>query len=497
MEQIYRIRHLTKFEGKSLRSTAKITGHDFETVKKYSKMDDFNVPVKKKQVRPGKLTPYRDIVRQWLIDDLKAPHKQRHTARRVYDRLKEKYEEFDASDRSVRTLVAELKKDLNIEKKGYLPLEHPPGEAQADFGKARFIENGVTYDGFYLNLSFPYSNAGYTQLFKSENQECLLEGMKRIFEHIQGVPIVIWFDNMSTAVKKIKKQGKRDTTDGFMRFMMHYSFESNFCNANSGHEKGSVENKVGYHRRNLFVPIPEFDCLEDYNKQLLEKLDRDMCRDHYKGIGRIDELFATDTMSFGKLPEIPYEVVKYEYAKADNYGKVKFNTKIYSTSPKYAGKQVMLKVGAFDVEIMDMDYNHVIVHKRLYGSQNESMLWLPYLELLSKRPTALKYSGLLKELPSSLQSYLDSCDYDKKKEVLKIFSKMSSDTGMDNAIVAFETTLSYGRADADSIWSTYLRLTSEILPEVDIKVPETAPFISGYIPDIQQYDELIAPRGIY
>ncbi len=227
-----------------------------------------------------------------------APYKQRHTARRVFDRLKEGYPEFDASDRSVRTLVAKLKEELNLQKEGSLPLEHPPGEAQVDFGSATFIENGVEYEGNYLNISFPYSNGGYTQLFKAENQECLLEGLKSIFEHIGGVPTAIWFDNMSTAVKKIKAHGERDLTQGFLRFMMHYGFQSNFCNPNSGNEKGSVENKVGYHRRNLFVPIPEFNDLKEYNKELLTKLDDDMNREHYKEIGFINELFLEDKKKF-------------------------------------------------------------------------------------------------------------------------------------------------------------------------------------------------------
>ena len=282
MDQIYRIRYLRKFEGKSLRNIAKITGHDFETVKKYAEKDNFNIEPKTKQKRQGKLAPYEDIVRDWLRKDMDAPYKQRHTARRVFDRLKEGYPEFDASDRSVRTLVAKLKEELNLQKEGSLPLEHPPGEAQVDFGSATFIENGVEYEGNYLNISFPYSNGGYTQLFKAENQECLLEGLKSIFEHIGGVPTAIWFDNMSTAVKKIKAHGERDLTQGFLRFMMHYGFQSNFCNPNSGNEKGSVENKVGYHRRNLFVPIPEFKDLEEYNKQLLLELDKDMEREHYK-----------------------------------------------------------------------------------------------------------------------------------------------------------------------------------------------------------------------
>jgi len=233
------------------------TGHDFETVKKYVEKEDFNHMIRPKQRRQGKLSPYRSIVTAWLINDKNAPHKQQHTAKRVFDRLKELYgDEFDASDRSDRKFVTEIRQELQISTDGFLPLLHPPGEAQADFGEAQFLENGITYDGYYLNISYPHSNGGHAQLFKSANQECLLEGKKAIFEHIGGVPTAIRFDNMSTAVKKVKEYGERDLTKGFLRFMMHYGFSSNFCNPNSGHEKGSVENKVGYHRRNLFVRFP-------------------------------------------------------------------------------------------------------------------------------------------------------------------------------------------------------------------------------------------------
>lgn len=496
MDQIYRIRNLKKYEGKSLRSIAKITGNDFATVKKYVEKEDFNLELKPKQRRTGKLAPYRDIVMEWLENDMNAPHKQRHTAKRVYDRLKENYPEFNVSDRSVRSLVATLKKDLNLEKDGFLPLEHPPGEAQVDFGSARFIENGVTYDGNYINISFPHSNGGYTQLFKSENQECLLEGLKSIFEHIGGVPTAIWFDNMSTAVKKIKAHGDRDLTQGFLRFMMHYGFRSNFCNPNSGNEKGSVENKVGYHRRNLFVPIPEFKDLKEYNKELLNRLDLDMQRQHYKGIGLIKDLFEEDRREFSKLPEVTFEVYRHQFAKADNYGKVKFETKVYSTSPNMAKKQVMIKVGAHDLEIFDNDYNLIVRHKRLYGEQKESMIWIPYLELMSKRPTALKYTGFFKQLPITLKGFLENCDYESKKQTLKTFTSMVLDSDISNAIAAFEEGINCGARDADGIWATYCRLNSGSLPEVDISLPETVPNLNKYYPDITTYDQLITQGGL-
>jgi transposase len=140
MEQVYRIRNMRKFEGKSLRKISQLTGHDFETVKKYIEQDDFNHNIRPKQRRKSKLSPYRSVVTTWLISDKQAPHKQQHTAKRVYDRLKEFYgDKFSASERAVRKFVADIRKELQTNTDGFLPLEHPPGEAQADFGEARFI----------------------------------------------------------------------------------------------------------------------------------------------------------------------------------------------------------------------------------------------------------------------------------------------------------------------------------------------------------------------
>ena len=171
MEQVYRIRNMKKFEGKSLRKISQLTGHDFETVKKYVEKDDFNQILRPKQRRKSKLSPYRGIVTTWLIKDKQAPHKQRHTAKRVYDRLKELYGgEFDTSERAVRKFVADIRKELQSNIDGFLLLEHSPGEAQADFGEAQFIENGINMTNL---LDSPILTVmAVTQLSKSIRNAC-------------------------------------------------------------------------------------------------------------------------------------------------------------------------------------------------------------------------------------------------------------------------------------------------------------------------------------
>jgi len=248
MTNIKYIRDLFEEKGLSLREIARVTGYNFRTIRKYVDKEDWSQPVVKR-VRQTLIDKYKDDIDEWLISDINAPRKQKHSSKRIFNKLKQKYNnEFNISYRTVARYVSLKKKALHQESHGYIPLEHPAGEAQVDFGRAVFLENSIRYEGYYVTMSFPYSNGGYIQLFKGANIECLLQGMKNIFEHMEKVPTCIWFDNDKTIVKKILSNGERKVTDAFARFSMHYRFESNFCNPNSGHEKGHVENKVGYTR---------------------------------------------------------------------------------------------------------------------------------------------------------------------------------------------------------------------------------------------------------
>ena len=211
MDKVHSIRQLFYEQGKSVSAIAAETGHDRKTISKYLDMTDFNTPEPKKEDPENmcpKLDAYKPLIDQWLLDDRKAPRKQRHTAKRVFKRLLAESEGFDCSYRLVAQYVAYRKSQMRLDsKKSYLPLIHYPGEAQADFGAAQFFENSLSIEGKYLVLSFPFSNAGYLQLMYGENAECFMEGMIAMFMHLGGVPTEIWFDNTSTLVTKILKDG--------------------------------------------------------------------------------------------------------------------------------------------------------------------------------------------------------------------------------------------------------------------------------------------------
>lgn len=415
MDQIHRIRELYYEQDKNLNEIAIIMGCDWRTVRKYVDMKDFSCPPPTPasvKVHESKLDPFKPLIDEWLRADKLAPRKQRHTAKRVFKRLKDEADGFNCSYRLVALYVQQKKEELRLKRTdGYFPLEHRPGEVQADFGTADFYENGKLYhEAKYLVLSFPFSNGGFLQLNYVENMECLLEGLVTIFDHNGRVPTEIWFDNTRTIVTKVIKGGGRNITERFQRFCEHYRIKPIFMNPESGWEKGNVENKVGYLRRNELVPVPSFDDLTEEIKHLLNHCETDMQREHYDDNADrfISELFAEDKARLLPLPSVPFDTALYTSATTDKYGKFTLDAgkHRYSASPAFCEFIVNLKITSSVVIVMDTDMHKVVRHKRLYGDEHERIDWMPYLTYIARKPRSLRNSGIYDMMPQTMQIYI-------------------------------------------------------------------------------------------
>jgi hypothetical protein len=270
------------------------------------------------------------------------------------------------------------------------------------------------------------------------------------------------FDNLSAAVVHIGSGKERTLSEGFKRFIEHYGIESAFCNVSAGWEKGNVENKVGYERRNMFVPIPTILDFDQFNRKLFECCEKDMLREHYSKGMLLAELFEADKKAMLPMKPVDFKVSKFQSAKADKYGKVMFETNLYSSSPKLAQETVYLEITSDTITVMDVEYNLVVTHPRLYGKDGESMDWLPYISLMAKRPNALKYTGFYHELPEIWQNYLSDLPSEKKREALLILNRMLQKHDIKAAADALEIALDGGVSDSDSILSSYYRLTSKV-----------------------------------
>ena len=503
MDQIHHIRALYYEQGYNISEIAKATERDWKTVAKYIDMADFNeplpVPASEKQFCP-KLEPYKALIDSWLEEDRNHPRKQRHTAKKVFKRLTKEVPGFDCSYRLVAEYVKYRKEALNLKRsEGFLPLEHHPGEAQADFGSAEFYERGRLISGKYLVLSFPWSNAGFLQLFYGEHIECLLEGLTAIFRHIGGVPHEIWFDNASSMVASIIKGGGRDLTERFSRFKEHYGFKAVFMNPDAGHEKGNVENKVGYGRRNYLVPVPEFNDLMFYNTELLEQLDADQDREHYYKQATIRELFEADKSALMPLPTVWFDTSRVITGlKTDAYGRFTLENgkHEYSSAPKYALGTVNVRLDSTFVTVLDDDYREIVTHKRLYGDERQSsMEWIPYLDYVSRHPRSLKNTGIYAMMPAAMQSYLNNCDGSQKKDVLHILSELTDLTGFESAVQTVEQAIRYEAHDPDSLRSLYNSLFSDIPQLPSLTTGEMIPALDPMPVHLEDYDRFLKRGG--
>ncbi len=498
MDDIKYIRRMHDVEGCSIREIMRRSGYHYETVKKYLDMEDFNKPHYPSKELPSLLDPLKPVIDEWLKDDLKAPRKQRHTAKRVYERLKDEYpDKLEVKLRTVQYYVSHKKKELYREKcKGYLPLNHPAGEAQIDFCHFSYYDNaGVMKEGRKLTVSFPQSNAAYCQIFHGENQECLLQGIKNIIEYMNAVPYRMVFDNLSAAVVHIGKGHVRTLAEGFKRFIVHYGIEAAFCNPASGWEKGNVENKVGYERRNMFVPVPTILDFKQFNTRLFECSEQDMYREHYSKKLLISKLFEADKKAMLPLNPVDFKVSRFESAIADKYGKVMFNGNRYSSSPKYAKEGLYLEASSDTVTVMDTRYTIITAHPRLYGNGGDSMDWLPYIALMARRPNALKYTSFYDQLPQIWQEYLAELPSDKKKDAMLVLEEMLRKHDIASATDALAVTLGQGVRDADSILASYHRLTNPKQPIKPLQLSDSIIQMPTFQPNNAKYDKLFGKEA--
>lgn len=488
MAQVQYIKYLYENEEKSLREIARETQISLPTVTKYAYMENWSAD-RPPNVEPNKhpvLGDYIHVIDEWLETDRRMPRKQRHTVKRIFDRLRDEYE-YHGSYSSVKKYVRKKKFLMRQRLEGNLPLEHPKGHAQVDFGEISYFDSaGVMRTAYELAVSFPYSNRGFVQVFPAQNQECLLEGLKRIFAHIGGTPLRLRCDNMSTAVAQILDGSERVLTDGFSRFMLQYRFAADFCNPASGNEKGNVENKVGYSRRNFFVPVPTILSFEDFNEQLWKTCERDSHREHYMHHIPISELWDEERACLLTLPEYEYHVFRYETLRVDKTGFVSVETNKYGLTPDLSGELVDARI-FFDRIEFSYDHSLLKTYARSYGQSDEVMDWTQYVDTLCRKPGAVEHTRFFDQIPKLWQKHLRETSGTERKSALLLLSEIVHDgnAGLCDDVLMLASDC--GRIDADSLKQCYCMIAKKEFRPQPLKLNSQTPVLD-YAPDLSAYD---------
>lgn len=446
MAQINHIRDLGS-AGYSISKIHDLTSVDRKTIRKYLGMEDFSPQMPFTTSRPSMLDPLKPVIDSWLESDKNNWYKQRHTAKRVFDRLVDEHG-FTGSYSIVQRYVQSVRRH-QMKQRANQELIWEPGTAQADFGEADFVENGMTVHKKFLVLSFPFSNDGYCQVFGGETAECVCQGLLDIFYYVGGVPRTIVFDNATGVGRKLC--GVIHESALFAKFRAHHHFEARFCNPRSGWEKGNVERKVGYERSNLFVPPEPFDDIETYNRRLLDAHETKASELHYKKGIRISELFLKDKEALYPLPRSRFHVCRYDYFKADGYGKVRIDGEhYYSTRPEYAGKRnVLVGIMAHYIDIYNEDNGLLVRHKRQYGDYRTDLSdYSTTVTMLLHKPGSWHNSGVRLEMPDPLREYMDHLEKPELKNCLALLADLSRQYAFYPAIDAMNRSLRDGRISA-------------------------------------------------
>jgi len=471
MNQIDQVKDLQR-QGLGPCEIAERLGINRKTTAKYMKQEDFSAPAELQAPLPSKLDPWKSIIDQWLAEDLKMRFKQRHTAMRIHTRLLEEHPgDYNCSYPLVQRYV-KRRKAARKESEGFLELVWSKGEAQADFGEAELIEAGIRRTVKYLALTFPFSNAGFTQCFGGETAECVSQGLKDIFSHIGGVPARIVFDNATGVGRRVRD--RVTLSQLFLRFKCHYGFAVSFCNPASGHEKGNVENKIGYARRNFFVPLPVVDSLEAWNKELLEKAANDHERPHYKKGQSIAELFEEERRSLGALPARSFNVERFERVPTDGYGKFCVDGKHwYSSAPECGNSEVTVGLKAHELVVYRSDGAPLSVHRRIYGDErSDSCDYRTSLETLMKKPGAWINSAFRAGVEDTVRAAMDELPKPDLRKVLKVLVKSSTTFGFDVAMTSLEEAIARGRLDSFSLGAVASRVAFDGLHGIPSEGPD-------------------------
>lgn len=419
--EVYKKIRSLQLENKDIsqRTVAKQLNISRNTVRKY--WNGAAVPWERKPYSRNN-TVLTDDVKKFIVscldqDDKAGTKKQRHTARRIYHRLVDEMG-FTGSESAVRRAVHDIRLERYEEAaQAYIPLCFSPGDSmQIDWGVADVQVDGVLCKVNLFCARLCYSCAPFVVAYWSQDQESFLDAIIKSIEYFGGVPKRVVFDNARMAVSTGSGANAKPQ-EGYTRLAAHYGFDTVFCNAASGNEKGLVEGLVGYIRRNSCVPVPEVNSLDELNELLHEACDNYLEHQINSRPQPVGIMLKDERRSLGALPLHHLDISKKSTPTVGRSSTVIFETNSYSVPCKYRGKSTTLKAFPNTVEVW-VDGECVATHERLRGRKQESLQLKHYLPILAKKGRAIRYAKpVVATVPSEFIDWMENQHFSSKEMV--------------------------------------------------------------------------------
>jgi len=394
------VRRFVFVEGRSRREAARVFGLSRETV---LKMCRFSLPPGYTRTAPvakpklGALLPVIDTI---MEGDRTGPVKQRHTAKRIFERLRDEHD-FSGGYTVVKDYVRICRARG---RETFVPLAHPPGHGQVDFGEAVAVIGGVRQKIHFFCMDLPQSDACFVKAYPRETTEAFLDGHVAAFAFFGGVPQSLLYDNLKIAVAKICGDGKRERTRAFTELVSHYLFADRFGRPGKGNDKGKVAGLVKYSRSNFMVPIPEAASFDDLNAMLAMRCRVRQSEHAGRHAETIGERLVADTAALRALPAVPLEPCEKRSGRVSSTALVRYRCNDYSVPTRYGFQEVMVK-GFVDEVVILCAGKEVARHLRSYAEGAFIADPLHYLALIEMKPNALDQAAALQnwDLPEVFQ----------------------------------------------------------------------------------------------
>ncbi|MFE0458767.1 IS21 family transposase [Kitasatospora sp. NPDC058965] len=367
-------------------------------------------PRKKLPPRATRLDPFKPLIDRMLRADLDAPRKQRHTAKRIFDRLVDEHGADEVSYQMVRGYIAERRKEIRLEagrgvEDAFIPQTHKPGaEAEVDFGDVTVRLAGELVTCFLFAFRLSYSGKAVHRIFASAGQEAFFEGHVHALNTLGGVPTgKVRYDNLRAAVARVLGLSRqRIEAERWTAFRSHYGLDVLYCQPGirGAHEKGGVEGQIGWFRRNHLVPVPEVATLAELNA-MIDKWDvEDDARRIRSRPRTIGEYFAAEQPLLAPLPGEPFETGRPFTLRVDRYSQISVRTNRYSVPVRLIDRTVRAILHASELVVYD-GREEVARHERLIAKGGTRLDLDHYLEALVRKPGALPGATALDQARSA------------------------------------------------------------------------------------------------
>ncbi|MDH3236414.1 MAG: IS21 family transposase [Alphaproteobacteria bacterium] len=490
-----RVRQAVIVQGMSRREAARVFGIDRRTV---DKMVAFSVPPgyrRTKPVRRPKLDGFTGIIDQILETDKELPKKQRHTSKRIFERLRDEHG-FAGGITIVKDYIFAARRRR---REMFVPLSHPPGHAQVDFGEALAVIGGIERKIHFLVMDLPHSDACFVKAYPGETTEAFCDGHVSAFAFFGGVPQSILYDNTRIAVARILGDGRRQRTRVFGELVSHYLFEDRFGRPGKGNDKGKVEGLVGYARRNYMVPLPRFASFDDLNAWLEEQCRRRMSDRLRAKPETIGERMQRDVAAFLDLPAFAYDACDKRTARVSSLSLVRYRGNDYSVPAAYGHREVLVRGYVHEV-VIACGAEVIARHRRSWEREDFIFNPLHYLALIEQKPNALDQAAPLAnwQLPpcfTTIRRLLEArMGRQGKREFVQIL-RLIETFSLDDVAAGTESALERGTIGFDAVKHLVLCRIERRPPRLDMTVYPYLPKAHVTATSPQAYMSLLSGSG--